>query len=252
MTMPHIDDETLSALLDGEGEAADAAHLESCPTCRGRRDQLAAAAAAVAEGVPSDPEVREAHLRAALAVDTVVTPLRRPRPSPRLAWLGAAAAALVVVAGGVLALGSVGSSSAKRTATASLPASPVTGGPAAAGGSAAAAPVAAMPDLGDQTDVATLAAVVRADVAGRAKAATVNGQLRTPAPVSPCVAGAQAAAEALSPTAVTNPAPVYVATLRWRGQPATVFAFSRAGPATALQIEVMGQGSCVNLASTTT
>jgi len=49
MTVPHPDDESLSAALDGD-DAAAADHVSACPTCRARTDALRAAAEAVGAG----------------------------------------------------------------------------------------------------------------------------------------------------------------------------------------------------------
>jgi hypothetical protein len=88
----HLDDVALSASLDDEATVEERAHLEGCPACGVRRDELAGAAAAVAAPVPAiDGARREAAIAAAVAARVV--PLRRRRPP---AWaLGAVAAALL-------------------------------------------------------------------------------------------------------------------------------------------------------------
>ncbi|HLY83529.1 MAG TPA: zf-HC2 domain-containing protein [Acidimicrobiales bacterium] len=55
MTDPHLDDEALSAALDGEATAAEESHLESCPACRQRIDVLRSVALAVGGPVPPRP-----------------------------------------------------------------------------------------------------------------------------------------------------------------------------------------------------
>lgn len=99
----HLDDEAISAVLDGEATADEVAHVDACATCAARLGELRDAALIVRTPVdpPSDAE-RDAAIAAALAPATAtVTPIRR-RVAPR--WVGAAAAALAVLAGiGVLA-----------------------------------------------------------------------------------------------------------------------------------------------------
>jgi hypothetical protein len=96
----HLDDEALSAVLDGEGTVAEAAHAESCDACSARLAELRDASVLVATPVPpGDDARREASIAAALAVLGTeapgnVVPLRRRLPTQ---WLAAAAALLVVI-----------------------------------------------------------------------------------------------------------------------------------------------------------
>lgn len=93
----HLDDEALSAVLDGEARPDEAAHAEACATCSVRLAELRDAALLVGAPVPPpDPARREAAIATALAVEqgATVIPLRRRTP-PR--WLGAVAAAAAVV-----------------------------------------------------------------------------------------------------------------------------------------------------------
>jgi hypothetical protein len=55
MTDLHLDDEALSAALDGEATAAEESHLVSCPACRQRIDVLRSIALAVGGPVPPRP-----------------------------------------------------------------------------------------------------------------------------------------------------------------------------------------------------
>ncbi|MEA3055633.1 MAG: hypothetical protein QOD30_1065 [Actinomycetota bacterium] len=94
----HLDDEAISAVLDGEATAHEVAHVDGCASCAARLGELRDAALVVRTPVepPSDVE-REAAIAAAMAPRTAsVTPIRR-RVAPR--WLGAAAAVLAVLAG---------------------------------------------------------------------------------------------------------------------------------------------------------
>ncbi|MGH9125145.1 MAG: hypothetical protein ACRDZ8_10530, partial [Acidimicrobiales bacterium] len=60
MTPPHLDDERLSAVLDGAGEAGDVAHLSSCADCGSRLEgwrrvaRMVAALPAPAPGAARD------------------------------------------------------------------------------------------------------------------------------------------------------------------------------------------------------
>jgi hypothetical protein len=96
----HLDDEALSAVLDGEGAGADAAHVESCDSCSARLGALRDASVLVATPVPpASDDRREASIAAALdalgsEVPATVVPLSRRLPTQ---WLAAAAALLVVI-----------------------------------------------------------------------------------------------------------------------------------------------------------
>jgi anti-sigma factor RsiW len=137
MNDDHLDDDDISAALDGERQP----HLDACASCRDRFDQLRAAAAAIASPLrPVDPAVRDAAIHRALS--TRVVPLHR-RPAT---WVVSAAAALIAA----LAIGAVLSSNTAHDggddlATKSLEAPAADG--AATAGSAAAGPTA-LGDLG--------------------------------------------------------------------------------------------------------
>lgn len=113
MTNDHLDDEAISAYLDGEATSDEAAHLDRCDACGARLGALRAAASAIGAPVPSiDPAQRDRAIEEALrAADTApsnVTPLRA-RHSPAVRWLPAAAAIVAVLAL-VPVLGDLGSS----------------------------------------------------------------------------------------------------------------------------------------------
>lgn len=114
---PHLDDEALSALLDGEAAAAEETHVEACPVCTGRLAQLRAVALAV--GVAPEPVTdarRDTAIAAALAVlpgtsapagdrspplTAVAGAVHRQRRWARLPQWAAAAAVVAVLAGSV-------------------------------------------------------------------------------------------------------------------------------------------------------
>ena len=193
MTTPHLDDEQLSLLLDGD-DAPARAHLDdaACERCRDRLDALARARDVVASAtVPPLPlEVLDALVGTALDASPAadVVPLaaarssRRRLTAPPPAWLlGAAAAlaALVGVAGLVRATGSGDDqgSMAQVSLDAEDESTSTAGGAASATGAADAAaaapfdPEVVSADLADQDDPAELAL-------------TLNG-LVTPASGSP-------------------------------------------------------------------
>lgn len=95
----HLDDEAISAVLDGEGALEEVEHLDRCATCAARLAALRDASLLVRTPVPppSDDERAAAIARALAGTTATVIPLRRRRPLP--VWLGAAAAAIAVVAG---------------------------------------------------------------------------------------------------------------------------------------------------------
>ena len=103
--MTHPDDETLTAVLDGETGPDDRAHVEGCAECDNRLEQLRRAAALAGTPVPALDELRrEAVIRRALAVHDGRR-ASRSRP-PAWAWSAVAAAAVVLVAG--IAIGQSG------------------------------------------------------------------------------------------------------------------------------------------------
>jgi hypothetical protein len=96
MTPQHLDDDALSATLDGEATPDEQAHVDSCPACRARADELRAAANLI--GAPLavvDPRARVAAIAAALVA--VPTPLARRRRARPPGWLVGAAAAVVAL-----------------------------------------------------------------------------------------------------------------------------------------------------------
>jgi hypothetical protein len=253
MTTSHLDDEALSAALDGEATASEQAHLSSCSICQAHLESLAAVARAVGVPVAQRPpgEVDDAIKRAVGTwpqseaessppeTSSLASPIpigvgsgrsteRRRARSPR--WLGAAAgiAAAVIVVGGVVALSRNGTSHTSTTAGLAQPSS----------ASTSVAPDAANAgDLGDQSDPAALARRVTNAVAQRSGAAaatapefgatTVAGQSAAPRDqLAPATCVAQAAAAS---GVVGRPSPDLVAPLRWRGEPALVVVFSRPG-----------------------
>jgi hypothetical protein len=147
MTSSHLDDETLSAAIDGEATDAEQAHVTACPVCQQRAEAFRTVARAVGGPVPPRQAAEvDAAIQAALdgavepesegALPAAADGQRAPRPAaasvgslelvparrnPRIL---AVAAALVVIVGGAGLVGVLSrSSSPAKTSTASrLPA----------------------------------------------------------------------------------------------------------------------------------
>lgn len=177
---PTPDDLVVSAVLDGEASPAEAERVASDPRLAARLDQLRAVAAAVGGPVPLvDPEVREAHLAAALIearrlaadpptdgsraepipppppVDLAAARARR-RPATARVLLSVAAALLVVVAAGAMLvrlgdLGGSGGSDEVATDADEARSSADSTGAAEDGADDAASSEAFTPEAGDAT-----------------------------------------------------------------------------------------------------
>ena len=101
MSDRHLDDEALSAVLDGEATADESAHADACAECGARLEALRQASLLVRTPVdPPTDEARDRAIAAALAAHNVVPLADRRRVPP--AWLAAAAIAVVMV--GAIAL----------------------------------------------------------------------------------------------------------------------------------------------------
>src|SRR5437660_6789999 len=90
----HLDDEALSAALDGELADAARAHLAACNRCSARQAELHAVALALGE----EPAAPSAARRDAAVATVLRTTRRAPRFSPPMLVAAAAAAAVVAVA----------------------------------------------------------------------------------------------------------------------------------------------------------
>ena len=100
MTTDHLDDEAISAHLDGEATPAEAAHVDGCETCTARLAELRAASEAIGSPVDLGFADRDATVAAAMAAAATsnVVPLASRRRTGPPQWLAVAAALLVVVA----------------------------------------------------------------------------------------------------------------------------------------------------------
>jgi hypothetical protein len=239
MRPTHLDDELLSAHLDGEApEAAD--HLAACADCRARFDALAAAARLV--GTPPVPLHADA---VDAAVARAVGGGERANRRPMLAALAAAAVAVLGIVGvGVLDGG--GGDDAGVTALADRDES-------GAGAQAGSEAVTDGGDLGDLTEARAVADAVRAAVEPPAEAAGDSAVMAAPtgggsssgattvarryAPALRAGSDAKAGAkdpyceETVAITYAEGLGPlVYRATLRWEGTPAVAVAYTLAKP----------------------
>ncbi len=188
MDTSHLDDDSLSAALDGALDDPGRSHLAGCATCAARRDQLAAAQAALA-GAPVEPVDELTRRRMiAVAVAEAGPAAVRPRPwyqSPALAG-GVAAAILALFAAVPFVTGSRSSSGDEQAATMALD--------AAAG--------EFLGDLGDLSDPSALRgrlAASRSLLSENAAKSAAGESADT---------GAASGGTAESPAAVSSPEPV--------------------------------------------
>lgn len=250
MSAPHLDDDTLSAHLDGEDiDPAAGAHLDRCAECRARLGALGGAAAAIGAAVPPvATAVREAAVARALAAadDT-------PRSRWPVLW-GAAAAVLVALLGVSFATGRDGRDRDADTTT-------LAGGPAVVDGG----------DLGELDDARALADAVgpaiepatadTAEGSGAQKYSLDSGQASTGAPAAggstrsatdggDAKTSARADPYCLRTVATTYGSGlgplVYRATVRWGGTPAIAVAYRLAEPKGALdhRVYVLATDDC--------
>ncbi len=279
MTIPHLDEEALSAALDDEGSAAEMAHLAGCRRCQAGVARLGELSRAVAIPVPprSENEVTASIQQALRSQPAPASglasippiagmppgpgpgpgpgPVRGSRPPPGRTrieprrWVVAAAsiAAAVVVVAAVVGLSR--SSGPSRRVTTSATAAAASAPSAALGGGEAAttAPAANRTELGDQSDPATLARSLRAllnqPVAAQASPPLPDLAKGSPAPATTDPV-AQCTDQARVAAGATGP-PALTASLRWQGQSAVVLVYNR--PAGRLAA-VMRTADCSRLA----
>ena len=260
----HLDDDRLSALVDGETDPVADAHLAGCGACGDRCRALRSVAASVA----ASPDANTRHgLDGALAAARQAWMTERAaavapgttaiRPSPARAdrgrgrMLGVAAASAALLGAVALATSLGGGGPDRATNLASAP--PTDAGRAqdtvAAEGPAAATPmandraaaeagpqIAAAPggapggpgvaDLGDQFELAVVADLARQRLAATAADAGSQTEMLTAAPATPPCAGPAADAAGAASTGAS-----FAATLRFRGSPAVLHVFDGVAPA---------------------
>jgi hypothetical protein len=237
---PHLDDEDLSALLDGEaGDRRALAHLSSCSSCAARRDALAAArdalraasvaplAGAVLDRLVATALEAPAEAPAQVAAGAPVRPIGRARTrrltSPPPAWLLGAVASIAVLAGLAGLLRSGGGDDRSLT-DAALPAEE--SGVSAEGAfdqravtneAAAVDPELVTADLGDIADAASLTAALDASTthafaagrttAGDGGAADASEAAPGPPTTPPSSPSGAAGGGAATPAAGSAPTP---------------------------------------------
>ncbi|HEX2040044.1 MAG TPA: hypothetical protein VHF47_09980 [Acidimicrobiales bacterium] len=229
---PHLDDDLLSAHLDGIDAGL---HLASCPTCQARLDELAAAAAAVGAPPPLPPaSVVDAAVGRALDAEE--------RRSRRPALVALAAAVLVVLGVvGAVVVGDDERPSDSDTAALRLSDDEVAGGGGTAGASATST-VAFGGDLGEMDEARELSDRVRevvepppttttaADPSGAA-ALEAGDTATMRAPTVRTTSDDPYCEKAVAKELDTGLGPlVYRATLRWNGTPAVAVAYRLAQP----------------------
>lgn len=267
MNSPHLDDERLSAHLDGsqfdDTDPAAADHLAQCASCRARLESFRSVASLVGAPVaPPSAGAVDAAVAAALAVHAspggspvvpLSTAVRRRRTQVGLA----AAAAVVTVVLGITTLGGGGGDDGQTAAIGDGSESSATG-----------------PDLGDQSDARALADRVRTAVEGEplvamaptadsteaddaqasgGGSAAPSGSEAAPAPQGEAAVTSKRAVAARSSIRPTGPCTatarseygrgladlVFQGTLRWEGTPAVVLAYRIEGATGALDHRVL-------------
>lgn len=244
---PHLDDERLSALLDGVAEPSDAAHADGCPECAARLAGWSQARrlVAVAPAVASEGQ-RDAAVQAALAafdsseraggsgpIDLGAARRRRLAGiSGGRGAAAAAAAAIVLVAGMAFGLSRIGhehttatsarSSEAASSTTAKAAApSPPAGASASQARGVGAGPDSASPAQGSLGSFSDMAALIQ-NLRAQAPAARTPNVLYNSAMTSLGRCRAPFAAAGVS----ANTSPEKVATLEYDGTQAEVFVYA--------------------------
>lgn len=243
MTDAHLDDEAISAVLDGEATPEEAAHADACASCSVRLTELRDASLLVGAPVPPpDPGRRDAAVAAALgALPATVTPIRRRVPP---AWLGVAAAMVIAVTALVLVNRNGDDAQEKQAASGAAIAAATTTAPSQELHADAAAPfattTAASPvNGGDLGDVSTidLEQAVR-DAVGR-EAATDQSTA-----ASGSSSGGATSSGPASPSCVDElgrpGALVYFATGTLEGTAVTVLAYDDGDTRTLLVVAIEG------------
>jgi hypothetical protein len=295
---PHLDEDRLSALIDGEATAEDEQHVLACAGCGAKLEAwrttlgrltdpvplldatqrdvaveaaLTAAASSPPSGTVGSPEEagspgqagppgeagssgevgspEEAGSAPAVGAAAPVSLSYRRRGAARLLRprVAAAVAAVLVIAGVVVALYHPGGGSDHPTAAPVTSVVPSSGASALVPSGVPATGGAGI-DLGAYQDPAALVAAVRARVDGsslpapRSPAASGVAPALPPGP-TPCLSQARAYAGVLA-----DSAPALAATATYRGEPARVFVFQAARGHT---VAVVGVPGCRLLATAT-
>ncbi|MDQ3757224.1 MAG: hypothetical protein M3394_05190 [Actinomycetota bacterium] len=256
---PHLDDDALSAHLDGYDDGGAAAHLAGCLPCRARFEALGAAAVAIGEVPPAAP-AHDVDIAVAHAIDAESRGSRRP-----LLVALAAAALMVLGIAGVALVGEEERPSQSDTAALSDSSEQRFGATletanddAAFGG-----------DLGDLRDPKALSERVRTVVEPLPTTTAPGGAVAgdAAAVVSPSAAartaggsgGSTSSKDPYCQAAVADEYGtglgrlVYRAVLRWEDTPAVALAYELAQPNGELdhRLYVLAEGTCQLLVAQT-
>ena len=259
---PHLDDQSLSDLVDGTGPHHDRDHVDTCAECKARLEALQEVARMVSS-TPAVPEAkRDQALEAAMAKFDDVSADRRSGTVPALADLAArraertrrrrgtavrvaAAAAVFLTIGGVSALLVEGGGSTTHPASTATPGTR-TGEQSTAGGLSGAA-ASGQATAGGTEQVPSLGRIDSAD--------QLVAAIRSPNPAQGPLSAAQPASS-YSPNSDTRcvapPPPTaggsltLEATLVWKGTPSLAFVFATPQRNTAV---VEATATCKLLAS---
>lgn len=251
MTNEHLDDEAISAYLDGEATPEEAAHVEACGGCAARADELRRAANLIGSPVPAvADERREAAIAAALDARVLSLEHRRRRPPP--AWLLGAAAVVVLALGLLPLLARDGGDDAQDTAAGDAATSALEA-PAADGGAeedaatmfrATPAPVDAgdLGPLDDDEIQDRVTAALLAPVPESVGQTEADESATTAVPSAPGPATCEDALRAAAPEAGTLR---LTARATVEGRAAQLLAFEVPGPdALQLRVYVVADGDC--------
>jgi len=266
-----VDDEVLSAVLDGAATPDERARVQASPEALARLEQLSAASAAVSAPVPPlEAEVADALVARALDEADRATgpaepvPLRRPEPRPaqerawpaRLGVAVGAAAAIVVLVVAVAGLAGQGRSSSSDSAQGS--GGQVTADDAVSAESADASGVAGgssapdPPDLGALVDAGAVLDryAERSSFSSQPEDAGVEATTAAPEPPFAENSRAEASGACPVPPLTTGPGEVWavVATAQLPDGPVVVMAGPAGGPGTRLL--VVDLATCTVLAET--
>lgn len=237
--VPHLDDERLSDLIEGEGSEADLRHAELCAECRSRLDAWRDAIRAVAAPPTISETRRAAAVEAAVAAvpragaiqardDKQILDLDGHRKRTRRATtvrVAAAAAAVAAIAGVSTVVATSGGKSSHRTITAS-PTTYQTGVGQAGGASSEAptpvAPTVGRTDIGSIDSTAQLVAALEAAGTSRTSSGPAFSGAAASAGAKPASLGTASCPE----TSVAGGTLVTEATLAWKGTPAVAFVYA--------------------------
>ena len=247
-TAPHLDDEQISAIADGESESSEyAAHVEACDECKVRLIATRRVIGAVARP-PATPNAAtvDSAIEAALSqfdsqaaaavvpIDTAVTHKSRKRPQVFTITRLAAAAAAVLIVGGIAAGVSQShhNSGAKSASVGTKAPAPLTqsGDTGSASGAVAAGPNATA-GLGTFENITGVVSALRPHVGDFRATSPPASQTASPtvSPTAGLSSTNQCLSQAVSVAGVAKAAhPIFTAALTYQGSPAEVFVFNKA------------------------